>query len=98
MAFIVKAEDPTYNPSETRYFDENGDGIYPCRCGETHRGPYGIYDYGHHNCFHTKPLVTIRAEVGYYCCPDCGLTFFLKDAMELAMREGRLTDGRTPPP
>ena len=31
---------------------EDGEQVYPCRCGETHRGPYALYDYGHHTCFH----------------------------------------------
>lgn len=58
-------------------FVENGEVVYPCRCGKTHRGDYAIYDYGHHNCFHTAELVDIgNPEIsGYFMCPQCGKTF-----------------------
>lgn len=55
---------------------EEGEQVYPCRCGTTHRGPYAIYDYGHHNCFHDDPLHLIDEEIpGYFMCPGCGKTF-----------------------
>ncbi|MFA7265749.1 MAG: hypothetical protein WC054_05505 [Candidatus Nanopelagicales bacterium] len=53
---------------------EDGQEVYPCRCGETHRGDYAIYDYGHHNCTHTAPLVNIDIT-DVLMCPQCGATF-----------------------
>lgn len=66
--------------NSTLYFDfieGKAERIFPCRCGETHRGPYGIYDYGHHNCFHDSPLVRVAPdeEPDYLMCPDCGKSF-----------------------
>lgn len=62
-------------------FYENGEQVYPCRCGETHRGNYAIYDHGHHNCFHSMPLVDIGrpAVVGYLMCPQCGEVFWTEE-------------------
>jgi hypothetical protein len=58
----------------TLYFDASGEQIYPCRCGETHTGPYAVYDYGHHNCFHKGPLIAIDPEdlPGVVMCSQCG--------------------------
>ena len=53
---------------------EDGEQVYPCRCGETHRGPYALYDYGHHTCFHESPLIQLGDEY-YLCCPECGEVF-----------------------
>lgn len=65
----------------TTHVSANGEEIFPCRCGHTHRGEYGFYDYMHHNCFHSAPLIAIaKDEVpGYYMCPECGKTFWLED-------------------
>ena len=57
---------------------ENGERVYPCRCGVTHRGPYAAFDYGHHNCFHDKPLLVLP-DIDPMC-PDCGETFLLEEA------------------
>lgn len=55
---------------------EDGEQVYPCRCGETHRGPYAAYTYGHHNCFHHASLVQIDAEMpDDFMCPLCGEMF-----------------------
>ena len=61
----------TQTNNYTIHFEGN-EQVYPCWCGETHRGPYGLYDFGHHNCFHNEPL--IQDEYGLIC-PQCGLTF-----------------------
>jgi hypothetical protein len=58
----------------TIHLDAEGQEIYPCRCGEIHAGPYGIYDHGHHNCFHDQPLMPIADGLSLMC-PQCGLTF-----------------------
>lgn len=64
---------------------ENGERVYPCRCGRTHRGPYATYDYGHHNCYHPGPLLDLGSKCGgelygdpvrsWLICPSCGMTF-----------------------
>ena len=56
---------------------EDGEEVFPCRCGDTHRGPWAIYDYLHHNCYHEEPLVDIGGEIGisYWACPICGKTW-----------------------
>ena len=52
---------------------EDGQQVYPCRCGETHKGDYGFDDYMHHNCFHDEPLVCLG--ISYWICPVCGRTW-----------------------
>lgn len=64
----------TRDSNYTVVLDAAGEPVYPCRCGETHRGPYGVYDYAHHNCFHDAKLV--RLGVGYFMCPQCGKAFW----------------------
>ena len=53
--------------------------VYPCRCGTTHTGPYAIYDYGHHNCYHDSSLVPLSEQYDedQWMCPDCGKVFNL---------------------
>ena len=53
---------------------EDGKEVYPCRCGETHRGEYALHDYMHHNCLHDAPLVDIGSDIGIsqLICPVCG--------------------------
>ena len=63
--------DATLANNNTVHF-EGSEQVYPCWCGETHRGQYGLYDFGHHNCFHDEPL--LQDEYGLIC-PLCGLTF-----------------------
>ena len=50
--------------------------VYPCRCGVIHRGPYGLYDLGHHECFHEVPLLS--PGDGQAICPACGKSFGLE--------------------
>ena len=58
---------------------ENGQQVYPCRCGETHRGEWAIYDYGHHNCLHELPLITVDKDIpDYVMCPICGRTWTIE--------------------
>ncbi len=70
------AEQMTVSASTT-IFIEDGEQVYPCRCGETHRGDYGLYDHAHHNCFHDADLVDIGSPDidGYLMCPECGKVF-----------------------
>ena len=56
---------------------EDGKEVYPCRCGDMHRGDYAFYDYMHHNCFHDEPLVDITTHRSdtrnpTWMCPICG--------------------------
>lgn len=61
---------------------EDGEVVYPCRCGVTHRGPYAFYNYGHHTCFHDAPLVRIAPEEDpdYLMCGACGQTFTVEQS------------------
>lgn len=45
--------------------------VYPCVCGETHRGDYAFYDFGQHTCHHQQTLV--EATPGLVICPACGM-------------------------
>lgn len=55
---------------------EDGEQVYPCRCGDTHRGPYALYDFAHHNCFHYAGLIRPDdAMPDYLLCPECGQSF-----------------------
>ena len=47
----------------------------PCRCGQTHRGDYAIYDHGRHNCLHSEPLMRFPEMDDWYVCGECGETF-----------------------
>ena len=48
---------------------------YPCKCGKTHSGLYGIYDYGHCNCEHPAEARVGDEMVGLEICGHCGQTF-----------------------
>lgn len=50
--------------------------VWPCWCGRTHRGDYGLYDFCHHHCEHSEPLM--KLDTNYYICIECGLTFQLE--------------------
>jgi hypothetical protein len=63
-------------------FDTEGNQVYPCWCGETHSGDYGLYDYGHHNCFHDAAL-SWDVDTGTLMCPACGLTFAVNPPVPL---------------
>lgn len=64
----------------------------PCRCGATHTGDYAMYDWGHHNCYHTEfPLVWLDREDNYLMCMSCGQTFYAESDEEVAERKGRMS-------
>lgn len=55
---------------------------FPCRCGEIHKGDYGIYDFGHHMCFHDVGLCWLLGpqecpdpKEWSLMCPICGMVF-----------------------
>ena len=48
--------------------------VFPCRCGETHRGEYAAEDYAHHNCFHGPLMVRLDNQA---ICVLCGAVFEL---------------------
>ena len=63
----------TTTTSHTIHLYAEGNEIFPCRCGETHKGPYAAYDYGHHECFHESHLVQL--DPYYVLCQECGNTW-----------------------
>ena len=46
--------------------------VWPCRCGETHRGDYGFYDWSHHTCFHRDVMWMDIPNAGQVMCSECG--------------------------
>jgi hypothetical protein len=66
----------TGSENYTKYF-EDGEEVWPCRCGETHRGDYGFYDFIHHNCDHDDIVVVHDFSFGY--CGGCGKTINILD-------------------
>lgn len=59
---------------------EDGEEVFPCRCGETHRGPYAFYDFMHHNCDHPSPLLLIALDQAL--CGECGYSWEVQDLRE----------------
>lgn len=55
--------------------------VYPCRCGLTHTGEYGLFDYNHHNCFHESGITLIENDQAL--CVDCGKSFIIIKAEEV---------------
>ena len=66
--------------ANTTRFLENGNEVYPCCCGKTHRGDYAFYDWIHHECLHPTDLISVRPDHPYVICPDCGATWGIEDA------------------
>lgn len=62
--------------SNITIYIEDGEEVYPCLCGETHRGPYASYDYGHHTCPHGQELWSMDELGGFrdVLCSQCGAT------------------------
>ncbi len=87
--------------SETVFIGSDGQREYPCRCGETHRGPYAAYDYGHHNCFHASPLQRVQCDwTDFLICGDCGQTFHVEPTSTTtnAKRSSQDSNPSRPPP
>ena len=59
---------------------EDGRQVYPCNCGETHRGEHAICTFNEHNCFHENALTDMD---GYFICLQCGRTFIIKPPQTL---------------
>ena len=68
--------------SNTTVVLENNERVYPCRCGQVHRGDYAAEDYNHHNCLHEATLIGLPAGKNKIqaICPDCGMSWMV--AME----------------
>ena len=60
----------TTSASNHTIWFENGEQVWPCRCGETHRGDYAAYDWIHHNCEH-GPMWVMYDEA-LVRCSGCG--------------------------
>lgn len=74
----------------TEYF-EDGERVYPCVCGETHRGENAINEWLHHNCFHLNDLIGFAVDEKTYqvLCPQCGMSWI----MDIVDREIPKGDG-----
>jgi len=60
----------------TTMWFEKGEQVFPCWCGETHKGAYAEEDWNHHNCLHRDSLVLIHGDMpDYWICMPCGQTF-----------------------
>jgi hypothetical protein len=90
MAYDVKREQPHAEPprpggggmvmagtSSTNIHLEGSEQVWPCRCGDTHRGEWAVETFAHHNCFHQEPLLLLAID--YAVCGECGETFGLED-------------------
>lgn len=65
---------PTTGTDAVTLYYEDGEQVYPCRCGETHRGPYAMYDELHHDCYHRGRLIT-PFDPKQVLCSECGESF-----------------------
>jgi hypothetical protein len=63
----------------TRVF-EDGEEVFPCTCGETHRGEHGVCTYMEHTCLHGEGIVRVHDDIGY--CSQCGRSFEIKDCRD----------------
>jgi len=61
----------------TTHIYENGERVWPCRCGKTHRGAYAQEDWAMHQCLHQADLMVSELSDGNYqvLCPDCGASW-----------------------
>jgi len=59
------------------YYYEGNERVFPCRCGETHRGEYAHWDWVHHECLHSGRLWALEEIEGIkqFLCADCGALF-----------------------
>lgn len=59
--------------NRTAYF-ENGEEVYPCPCGETHRGDYAQERWIRHTCRHGDLLWDLSGDGLGLMCSECGGT------------------------
>ncbi|MEE9569458.1 MAG: hypothetical protein V3W37_08735 [Candidatus Binatia bacterium] len=60
--------------SNSTIWIENGEEVYPCSCGETHRGDYAFYDWIRHICRHGDELWDLSEDGLGMMCSQCGDT------------------------
>jgi hypothetical protein len=53
---------------------EDGEKVYPCPCGETHRGDYAMEDWIRHTCRHGDELWDMSEDGLGLLCSQCGNT------------------------
>ena len=63
--------------SNDTYFFEDNERVFPCRCGETHRGDYAQEENVEHECFHDCGL--LKVDEHFAMCNRCGAGFVLED-------------------
>ena len=65
------------DPSSLTQVFEDGERVFPCHCGETHRGPYAFENWMHHACLHERGFVYYMKDIGFndVMCDLCGATF-----------------------
>ncbi len=56
--------------NSTICLDNSGVQIFPCRCGQIHRGEYAPFVYAQHDCLHDTDLMLIGEHQAI--CPLCG--------------------------
>jgi len=68
------------NDSNYTVVIEDGERVYPCRCGETHKGEYALYEFAHHECLHETDLMGLPAGKNKIqaICPNCGMSWLVK--------------------
>lgn len=72
----------------TDWYEINGNSglseqVFPCRCGETHRGEWGWVPYYEHQCLHQWPLYDLFQDdeeqlSPQWTCPGCAKYFSLE--------------------
>ena len=61
---------------QTTVFMEDGKQVYPCRCGQMHKGDYACEDMMKHECIHDCALVRLTPDV--VMCPLCAASWYVK--------------------
>lgn len=56
-------------------FIEDGEQVFPCRCGKMHRGDHAVEDWLMHECLHDDNLIALAPD--FVACPLCGQTWRL---------------------
>jgi CDGSH-type Zn-finger protein len=72
----------SYGTSNHTVWIEDGEEVFPCRCGQTHRGMYAETDWIRHNHDHGPELTSMHDldpevfDANHLIC-SCGKDFFV---------------------